>query len=633
VSSFLPHYVLKKVSGFLAPPQISNQKLKSRDSVSKPFTWIAEAVAVNTDSIENVEFCQTLRERFIQKLRSTVWDVIVIGGGVTGAGVALEAVSRGLSVAVLDDRDFASGTSSLSSKLAHGGIRYIAHFELGLVREATTERNWLRDQALPHLTRPQQFIIPSFRSGRVGSRDLPESKDGLGKMRFATFLYDLLCGFKNYGRRQIIKDIEKIREMEPALEATRLKGVALYYDCNIDDARLVIETLKEAILKGDAIALNYVRVVGLTHSPSGRVTGVQARDMASREKDVISVNGKVVINSTGVWADDILSMDQPQQSKVIRPTKGVHITVHRSDLPVNRAFGLRSIDDGRFFFVLPRNDWVVIGTTDTDFTGNPRECFCDREDADYLRNTVSALFPSAQIGDEKILGTYAGLRPLVAEPGKSESDVSRKHVVLERDDGLFSLLGGKLTTFRKMAEDLFIKHLCKVGQQLGLPKFSCRKNLTKFAYTVATTKEEWQKEPEVSSSDLHPRILQHLYEQYGRGGLAILRQVQKDPELGSRLLDVPAYPVNVCPWILGEVDYVVRCEAPLHLEDVLCRRMEISWLVRPDYQGHIAVKTASRMGLILGWSKTRVREEVRAYLRVIKNNSFFFRGKIPVPDF
>ena len=231
---------------------------------------------MNNDSIEDAEFCQTLREQFIQRLCNTLWDVIVIGGGVTGAGVALEAVSRGLSVAVLDAHDFASGTSSLSSKLAHGGIRYIAQFELGLVREATTERNWLRDQALPHLTRPQQFIIPSFRAGRVGSRDLPKSKDGLGKMRFATFLYDLLCGFKNYGRRQIIKDIEKIKEMEPALEATRLKGVALYYDCNIDDARLVIETLKEAIQKGDALALNYVRVVlfPLTELTTGRAIGV-----------------------------------------------------------------------------------------------------------------------------------------------------------------------------------------------------------------------------------------------------------------------------------------------------------------------------------------------------------------------
>jgi glycerol-3-phosphate dehydrogenase len=398
----------------------------------------------------------------------------VIGGGVTGAGVALEAASRGLSVAVLEARDFASGTSSLSSKLAHGGIRYIAHFELGLVREATTERNWLRDKGLPHLTRPQQFIIPSFRAGKVGGRELPKSKDGLGKMRFATFLYDLLCGFKNYGKRKIIKDIEKIKEMEPALEATRLKGVALYYDCNIDDARLVIETLKEAMWKGQALALNYLRVVGLTHNSSGKVNGVRAIDWASGEEETFLVKGRIIVNTTGVWADDILSMGHNQQPKLIRPTKGVHITFHRSDLPVNRAFGLRSIDDGRFFFVLPRNDWVVVGTTDTDFSGNPAECFCDRADADYLRNTVSALFPDARIGDEQLQGTYAGLRPLVAEPGKSESEVSRKHVVLERDDGLFSLLGGKLTTFRKMAEDLFLKHIRKVWKEVGLPKIGRR---------------------------------------------------------------------------------------------------------------------------------------------------------------
>ncbi len=587
---------------------------------------------MNNDTTETAWFSQVQRDQSIQKLRDKLWDIIVIGGGVTGAGVALEAVSRGLSVAVLEARDFASGTSSLSSKLAHGGIRYIAHFEFGLVREATTERNWLRDKGLPHLTRPQQFIIPSFRAGRVGGRELPKSKDGLGKMRFATFLYDLLCGFKNYGKRQIIKDIEKIKEMEPALETTRLKGAALYYDCNIDDGRLVIETLKEAILKGQALALNYLRVVGLSHGSSGRVNGVQAMDMASHEEERFLVKGRVVVNTTGVWADDILSLGQDQQPRVIRPTKGVHITFHHSDLPVTRAFGLRSIDDNRFFFVLPRNDWVVVGTTDTDFSGNPTECFCDREDADYLRNTVSALFPDARVGDEQLQGTYAGLRPLVSEPGKSESEVSRKHVVLERDDGLFSLLGGKLTTFRKMAEDLFLKHIRKIWREVGLPKFSTRKNLTKIAYTVALSKEEWRKSPMVTSSKLHPRILHHLYEQYGRGGFVILQQIKQEPKLCKRILDDPAYPVEVSPWIIGEIDYIVHHEAPLHLEDVLCRRMEISWLVRPEFQGQIAALVAARLSEILGWSKIKIRKEIEDYLQIIRNNSFFFKGVIPVPD-
>ncbi len=587
---------------------------------------------MNSDKVEPIEFIQTQREESIQRLRTNLWDVVVIGGGVTGAGVALEAVTRGLSVAVLEAHDFASGTSSVSSKLAHGGIRYISHFELGLVREATTERNWLRDKGLPHLTRAQQFMLPVFREGKVGGRELPKSKEGLGRLRFAIFLYDLLCGFKNYGKRQIIKDIKRIKELEPLLEDSRLKGAALYYDCNIDDARLVIETLKEVLQKGQAVALNYLQVVGLTHDPSGRVNGVSAIDNATRAKEKILVQGRIVVNATGVWADDVLSLSHEHPLKIIRPTKGVHIAFHRSDLSVNRAFGLRSIDDGRFFFVLPRNDWVVIGTTDTDFSGNPEECFCDREDADYLRNTISALFPDAEIGDEKMQGAYAGLRPLVSEPGKSESDVSRKHVIVERDDGLFSLLGGKLTTFRKMAEDLFLKHIRKVRQLVGLPKFSSRKNLTKIAYTISITKEKWQKAPEVTSAKLHPQILHHLYEQYGRGGLVILRQIQQEPKLGNRILNDPLYPVEVSPWIIGEIDYIVRHEAPLHLEDVLCRRMEIRWLIRPEFQGQVAALVASRMSKILGWSKARIRREIRDYLQVVKDNSFFFKGEIPVPD-
>ena len=587
---------------------------------------------MSSKRIETIAFGQEQRAEFIKRLQETAWDIVVIGGGVTGAGVALEAVVRGLRVAVIERRDFASGTSSRSTKMAHGGLRYVAKFELGLVREATTERNWLRDVGLPHMTRPVQFLYPVLKAGKVGKQELPKSKEGIGKMRLATFLYDAVCGFHNYARRQIIKDPRKAAELEPAFDSSRLVGAALYYDTNVDDARLVVETLKEAVHGGKAVALNYARVDEITHDADGQVNGIQAVDEADPRKGTVRVRAKVVVNATGIWADDILGKGDRTHRRIIRPTKGVHLAYQRRDLPVSRALILRSIDDRRVMFVLPRNDWVVIGTTDTDYSGDYVKCYCDRDDADYLRRTVLTLFPHARIGNDRLLGTYAGLRPLVSEEGKPESDVSRKHTILRREDGLLSLLGGKLTTFRRMAQDLFLKHIAKERKTTGLPAFSTKKNLSRIKYAIAMTKEEWTAAPEVKRVKLHPNILHHLYEQYGRGGLTILRQIEEHRDLGKRLLEDPAYPIEVCPWILAEVDYAVRHEAALHLDDVLCRRTEICWLVRPEYQGRIAAMAASHMRKLLAWSETRTRQETNDYLEYVKKNSFFFKGKIPVPS-
>lgn len=586
---------------------------------------------MSSKRIETIEFGYEQRSELIKRLRETAWDILVIGGGITGAGVALEAVMRGLQVAVLERRDFASGTSSRSTKMAHGGLRYIAKFELGLVREATTERNWLRDVGLMNMTRPVQFLNPILKAGKVGKEELPKSKEGIGKMRLALFLYDAVCGFHNYAKRQLIKDPQSASELEPAMDSSRLAGAALYYDTNVDDARLVVETLKEAIHRGHAIALNYARVDAVTHDSSGRVNGVEVVDELDLRRPRTRVRAKVVVNATGIWADDILATGQKDHQRIIRPTKGVHLAYHRRDLPVNHALWVRSIDDGRAMFLIPRNDWVLIGTTDTDYSGDFTECYCESSDADYLRRTVLSLFPHARIGNDRLLGTYAGLRPLVAEEGKPESDVSRKHIILRQEDGLLSLLGGKLTTFRRMAQDLFLKHIAKERKTAGLPAFSTKKNLSRIRYAIAMTMEEWAAAPEVKRAKLHPSILHHLYEEYGRGGLAILRQIEEHRDLGKRLLEEPAYPVEVCPWILAEIDHAVRHEAAVHLGDVLCRRTEICWLVRPEYQGRIAAIAASYMRKLLGWSETRTRQETNDYLEYVKKNSFFFTGKIPVP--
>ncbi|MFW9830531.1 MAG: FAD-dependent oxidoreductase [Candidatus Thorarchaeota archaeon] len=577
---------------------------------------------------ETIEFNQTNRQARLQQLQQSTWDVLVIGGGINGAGVALEAAYRGLSVAVLDQADFSFGTSSRSTKLAHGGFRYLAQREFGLVREATTERNWLRKRALPHLARPTRFLYPILEAKKTDNEDLPKSWS-YRSVRLGSFLYDLLTGFKSYKKSKGIKKVEKIKELEPLLDSSRLKSAVSWYDSNIDDARLVIETLKEAQWKGKALSMNYLRVIGFIENAEGRIGGVEVIDMNEPTSKRFRVRGKVIINTTGVWADELLSLRYERADKILRPTKGVHLIYHQKDFPINNTFAMNSITDGRFFFAIRRNNWVLVGTTDTDYSGDPAECFCTREDADYLRKTIQVLFPNAQIDDKRIQGTYAGLRPLVTETEKAESEISRKHTIIEHEEGLYSLLGGKLTTFRKMAEDLFLNHIRKSHQRFGLVKFSGKKNLTKITYHITLHKREWEALPEVLDSSLPELIKSHLYQQYGRGSVTILRAIKDDPSQASRLLDDPAYPIEVAPWIIGEVDYVVKHEAPLHLADVLCRRMEVCWLIRPEYQGRIAVIAAKRMGQILGWSRRTAQKEIDDYLGYVCKNSFFFDGEIP----
>lgn len=582
------------------------------------------------EDIDTLAFNQINRQHHLQELQEKIWDVIVIGGGINGAGVALECAYRGLSVAVLDQRDFAFGTSSRSTKLAHGGFRYLAQNEFGLVREAATERNWLRTKGLPHMTRPTRFLYPILEAGQLGDLELPKSWS-YRTVRLGAFFYDFITGFKGFKNGRGIKKIDVIHDLEPLLNTSRLKGAVMWYDSNVDDARLVIEVLKEAMVKGKVLPMNYVRVMGFTYDSTQRINGVEAVDGDNSTSETFQIRGKAIINTTGVWADELLSINREVKDRILRPTKGVHLLYHRKDFPINDTIATNSIDDKRFFFAIRRNEWVLVGTTDTDFSGDLAEIYCTREDADYLRKTIRILFPEAKIDDEYLHGSYAGLRPLVAETGKAESDVSRKHTVLEREDGLYSLLGGKLTTFRKMAEDLMVNHIRKNRHRHELPKFSGRRGLTKIALAITITKEEWESRPEIKNAEFHSHILLHLYQQYGRGGLTILREASQHPDMAQRLLDEPAYPVEVAPWLVGEIDYVVRHEAPLHLEDVLCRRMEVCWTVRPEYQGKIAAVAASRMGQILGWPQKTKEQEINRYIKYIRKNSFFFEGEIPIP--
>ncbi|TFG05882.1 MAG: glycerol-3-phosphate dehydrogenase/oxidase [Promethearchaeota archaeon] len=596
-------------------------------------------MTVNSEKVLSINFSNKQRAELLNTLKSTDFDICIIGGGITGAGVARDAVMRGLNVALIEKSDFGEGTSSRSSKLFHGGLRYLKSFEIKLVEEATRERNWERDDALPHNVRPLHLLVPVYteqvdpRTGKI----IPASKWDLTLVKTALKLYDEAGKNQNYGPWEVIDDPKRIAELEPELNHQSLVGIGLYYDTNMDDARIVVETIKECVASGKCTALNYVKAIGFTHNANGIIDGVKVV-----EHDKFSLNepskpfiirANAVVNCTGVWADEVL--DLKGSSRIMAPSKGIHFTVKIEDLPVNHGFGLTSIDDGRFFFVIPRENWILIGTTDTFYDGDLDNPVTSKEEVDYLRNTVEFLFPNARIDDDHILGTYAGIRPLVREPGKEEGAISRKHVFFERDDGLFSLLGGKYTTFRVMAEDLMRKCILRSKKvdltRNGTKQISSAKNIARVPYKIALKYDEFKASSQYQSAQgkIHPEILSHLYIEFGKGALPIIDAILRTPDLGTRLLEGdPEYPPKYFPWVKAEILYIVKHELPRHLRDTLCRRTEICWLVHPSKQRKVAEATAELMGDLLGWDLPRKKAEIEYYLDYIQANSYFYTSKV-----
>jgi len=593
-------------------------------------------VEIYVDNVINLDFSDTKRAEILEQLKSTDFDVLIIGGGITGAGVARDAIFRGLKVALIEKDDFAEGTSSRSTKMFHGGLRYLKDYETKLVKEATTERNWARDVALPHNVRPLHFIVPVFGERKHPKKGIiPASSNDLETLKIAMEMYDGLCNHQNYAPYEIIENPKKVIELEPELNPQSLLGAAMYYDTNMNDGRIVVETIKECVASGLCTALNYLKAVDFVKNEKGILCGVKVveNDKLVQEKgEPFTIKANVIVNCTGIWADTILK--NKGKDKIIKPTKGIHFTVKIEDLKVNHAFGLSFISDRRFGFVIPRENWVLIGTTDTFYDEDIDSPVATMDDINYLRETIEFLFPKAKVDDSHILGTYAGLRPLVREPGKSESDISRKHICLEREDGLFSLLGGKYTTYRAMAEDLMRKYILRSkkvdvtrGGKIDVPK---TKNLTKAPYKIALKREDFEASEQYKKvqGKIDSEILKHLYIEFGRGAFVIIDEILKNPNLGEQLIKDPEYPPKYFPWTKAEIIYIVKHELPRHLNDVLCRRSEICWLVDPSRQRKIAEITASLMGEILGWNEDKKQKEISFYLEYIKANSVFYKGKI-----
>jgi glycerol-3-phosphate dehydrogenase len=529
----------------------------------------------------------------LKRLANEDFDLLIVGGGITGAGLALDAASRGLKVALVEKRDFAAGTSSRSTKLLHGGLRYLEHLDFAMVREGLRERNTLM-QIAPHLARPFRFLIPIYKQGK-------RNYDHPLKMRMGLGLYDLLQLFDLLAGVSGMKGHKKINrndalQLAPQLNEQGLKGALIYYDCLTNDSRLVIAVLKSAHQLG-ATVVNYTALAGFLKGAGGKITGARIRNELTGES--IQAQAKLVINATGVWTDEVRDLDgqNPADSLRLRPSKGIHLTVSAERLQVTTACLIPALQGHRFYFVVPWEGRVNIGTTDTDYQGNKDSPHAEAEEVQEILNAINAFFPVANLQISDVLSTWAGLRPLIGDPkAKSPTDVSRKEAVIESPNGLISIAGGKLTTYRLMAErgiDLAVKRL---RQQFDFQTTAEARTAELAISGGAIERPELEVLAHriMSGQGLGDDTARHLVDAYGTEVESVFRIANQDSQLRQAI-------VKGLPHIFAEVIYAVRYEMALTIADVLMRRTRLSLLADKTLFDSAAL-VADLMAQELQWS-------------------------------
>ncbi len=521
------------------------------------------------------------RAELIERLRSDEpWDLAIIGGGATGLGAAVDAVARGYRTVLVEAHDFAQGTSSRSTKLIHGGVRYLAQGNLGLVREALNERTVLLHNA-PHLVAPRTFVVPAY-----NWLMLPYYGAGLK-------LYDLLAGGRGFGRSGPIS-ASKARRLVPTLRAKGLRGGIIYQDGQFDDARLVITLLRTFADLG-GVALNYLAAVGV-RKEAGRVSGIVVRD--AEAGDEFSIRARGVINATGVYADEVRHLDEPSSPDLLRPSRGIHLVLPRRFLPGDAAVMVPKTDDGRVLFAIPWHDRVLLGTTDIPITGAPPiEPHPSNEEIDYLLKHAGRYLDPAPDASH-VLSVFAGLRPLLGphHPRGATSRLSREHAVVVSESGLITITGGKWTTYRRMGADVVDQAIPVAGLT---PRPSTTEGLRLHGApdpgeSVAVTSEPG------SSSD--PLVV------FGTEAEAVRGVIQERSEWSR-----PLHPH--LPYLTGEVVWSARHEWARSVEDVLSRRTRALLL---DARASIeaAPRVADLLAESLGHDTTWRDEQVRRFQTV-----------------
>ena len=498
----------------------------------------------------------------------SVWDMIIIGGGATGLGTALEASSRGYTTLLLEQADFAKGTSSRSTKLAHGGVRYLQQGDISLVVEALHERGLMMQNA-PHLVKNQAFVIPTF--------------DWWGGPFYNVGLkvYDFLSGKLGLGPSKSLSKEETIEKI-PTVETEGLRGGVVYYDGQFDDARLAINLAQTCADTGGTL-INYMKVTDLLKT-ADMVSGVKATDLETGK--AYKISSRVVINATGVFVDDVLKMDNPEARKIVTPSQGVHIVLDKSFLPGESAIMVPRTDDGRVLFAVPWNNKVVVGTTDTLMEKPSLEPRATEEEVEFILEHA-AKYLSKDPKREDVLSVFAGLRPLVSEgDGKSTAQISRSHSLLVSISGLVTITGGKWTTYRKMGEDT----VDKAALIAGLDE---RETKTKDLRIHGWLKNIDRNDP------LH---------YYGSDAIPIRRLIDKKTKLGELL-----HPQ--LPYVKAQVIWAVQSEMARTVEDVLARRTR-ALLLNAKASIEMAPEVARLMAKELGYGELWQQEQIEAYKKL-----------------
>lgn len=537
-------------------------------------------------------------------------DLLIVGGGINGAGIARDAARRGLSVVLVEMNDLAFGTSSRSSKLIHGGLRYLEQYEVALVFESVSERRILMDLA-PHLVHPLGFLFPVYKESR---RNLLTIKAGM-------WLYDGLSLFRSPRRHRTLTPADVEKE-EPALRRDGLKGAPLYYDCSTDDARLTLETALDAAHAGATIS-TWTKVEHFIVE-RGRVRGALVRDELTGKTTVI--RAAAVINATGPWTDRTLALPREDSDadaeaagpheipRMLRTTKGVHIVVDRAKLPLAHAVVCFHPRDQRVLFAIPWGDRSYIGTTDTDDSGDPSSVHATRDDVEYLLSASHAYFPEHLLERGDVIATWAGLRPLIGEvEGARESNVSREHKIVVGQDGIITVAGGKLTTYRRMSAEV-------VETAIQLLEFSGALRgrdlaVSRTERTPLPGADGWPEDDDVakvaaqveeaSGGTLSRDLSLPLAQVYGMCALNIAQLCKERPELASRLIPDR-------PEILAQVEYAATNEFAATVCDVLIRRTQLFY--RDVDQGlGCAERVADCLAACLSWDEATRHRELQRY--------------------
>ena len=495
------------------------------------------------------------RSKLLDELKSESYDLLVIGGGATGAGIALDAASRGLKTALIEMGDFASGTSSKSTKLIHGGLRYLKQLDIGLVRETGTERAILHRLA-PHLVLPEKMILPLIEDGTYG----------YWSTSFGLKVYDILAGVSGDDRRKMLTK-KKTLALEPLINDKVLKGSGFYAEYRTDDARLTIEIIKTAAQHG-ATSLNYIKAVDFGYE-NGEIVSVECMDVLTQER--FTLRPHTIVAAGGAWVDQLRKKDNSLKGKRLHHTKGVHIVVPKEKFPLNYTVYF-DVPDGRMMFAIPRGRVTYIGTTDTNYTGDLGRIVTTKEDVEYILSSTKSAFPSIDLNIGDVISNWAGIRPLIHEDGKSPSELSRKDEIFESESGLIAIAGGKLTGYRKMAERVVDKVEDRLDDTRILSIQSCQtKDIFLTPHTLKSVPEVnaliQELEVSVTALGLDEYFAWYLVTNYGFVAKTILADVKRfnnNPEIALTRAELAYCLVN--EYVCTLSDFYVRRTGKLYFE-------------------------------------------------------------------